>query len=296
VKKMSSRKLVSVMLFYNLIAMFISGIVLYIMPHGRVAYWTGWTFLGLSKDDWDGLHTIFGFLMLIFGIWHTILNWKPIVNYIKGKAKSVFSREFGLSSIIVVVVFLGTLFEVPPFSTILAIGEVIKNSWEKPKVQTPVPHAELLSIKRLSEMLGIDVNKAIKILKEKGIDVKSPNDILKDIAIRNKLKPSDIYEILSSHSNRGININQNRGLRKGQGFGGKNVGNQVRDSRFVPGSGFGRRSLGEICKEIGLGKDECLGRLKNKGIEANIDEVIRDVASRNNLYPYDIIAILEGKK
>jgi len=78
------RKYVSLFLFYTLIAMTISGIVLYIMPHGRVAYWTGWRFLGLDKDQWDSLHTIFGFLMIFFGIWHVILNWNSIVNYLNG--------------------------------------------------------------------------------------------------------------------------------------------------------------------------------------------------------------------
>jgi len=57
------RKWIDLFLFYSTLIIIISGIVLYIMPHGRVAYFTGWKFLGIDKDGWDNLHVIFGFFL-----------------------------------------------------------------------------------------------------------------------------------------------------------------------------------------------------------------------------------------
>ena len=32
-----------------------SGVILYVTPQGRVAHWTGWTLLGLGKEQWRAL-------------------------------------------------------------------------------------------------------------------------------------------------------------------------------------------------------------------------------------------------
>ncbi len=194
------RKYVSLFLLYALIAMTISGIVLYVMPHGRVAYWTGWRFLGLDKDQWDSLHTIFGFLMIFFGIWHVILNWKNIVNYLKGRAGIITSKEFFITTIVALTITIGIIANVSPFKTVMDIGERIKNSWPKPETMPPAPHAELFSLKKVAQIIGLSPQKAIGVLESKGIKVESPDEILKDIAAKNNTTPARIYEILSGIS------------------------------------------------------------------------------------------------
>jgi hypothetical protein len=194
------RRFVSLFLFFTLIAMIVSGVVLYIMPHGRVAYWTGWRFLGLDKDQWDNLHTVFGFLMVFFGIWHVVLNWSSIVSYIKGKAGALLSKEFLLSSVVALGVAVGTILNLPPFSFVPEIGEQIKNMWEKPKVMPPAPHAELFPLKKVAGLVGISPEEALKILKDRGIKVSSLDERLKDIALKNNTTPAHIYEILLSAS------------------------------------------------------------------------------------------------
>jgi len=210
------RKYVSLFLFYTLIAMAISGIVLYIMPHGKVAYWTGWRFLGLDKDQWDSFHTIFGFLMIFFGIWHVILNWNSIVNYLKGKAGIIASKEFFITTIVALTITIGTIANVPPFRTVMDIGDRIKNSWPKPKTVPPAPHAELFSLKKVAKVVGLSPQKAIDVLKSKGIKVVSPDEILKEIAAKNNTTPAKIYEILSGTSKK------------------------AKEFRFQPSSGMGR--------------------------------------------------------
>ena len=61
-----TRGFVSFTLTLSFIILSLSGIVLYIMPYGRVAYWINWGIAGLSKDDWDAIHTIIGFVFYAY--------------------------------------------------------------------------------------------------------------------------------------------------------------------------------------------------------------------------------------
>ncbi|ADY73514.1 hypothetical protein Dester_0874 [Desulfurobacterium thermolithotrophum DSM 11699] len=266
------RRYVSLFLLYTLIAMTISGIVLYVMPHGRIAYWTGWRFLGLDKDQWDSLHTIFGFLMVFFGIWHVILNWRNIVSYLKGKAGIFTSKEFFITTIIALTVVVGTIANVPPFKTVMDIGERIKNSWPKPETMPPAPHAELFPLKKVAKAVGLSPQKAIDVLESKGIKVKSPNETLKEIAVKNNTTPARIYEILLGASKK------------------------TREFRFQPGSGMGRLTLREVCQELQISPKACLEILKKHGIVADLNQQLRDIAFKNGKYPYQIIEILQGGK
>jgi hypothetical protein len=48
----------------NFIFLLLTAIILYIEPHGRVADWTKWNFLGLKKVQWGNLHLFSGLLFL----------------------------------------------------------------------------------------------------------------------------------------------------------------------------------------------------------------------------------------
>jgi hypothetical protein len=159
----------------------------------------------------------------------------------------MFSREFVVSTVVILVIFLGTLLGIPPFSSMLVLGEYIKESWEKPRIAAPAPHSELFSIRKISEILKINTDKVIKLLKMKGIKVDSPDDMLKDVAIRNNMKPSDVYELLLS--NFGVNVKRTDFKERR----GNMMSNGVSaDNKFAPGSGIGMRCLKEICKEYDL--------------------------------------------
>jgi hypothetical protein len=69
-KGMSLRRIVSLSMMLSIVGMLVSSIILYIVPQGRIAYWSGWTLLGLSKSQWGAIHTNLGFLMLVSGSFH----------------------------------------------------------------------------------------------------------------------------------------------------------------------------------------------------------------------------------
>ncbi len=257
------RKFVSLMLLYSLLVMLITGTVLFIMPHGRVAYWTGWTFLGLNKDQWDNLHIIFGFLMLFFGFWHLLLNWRAITGYFK-------TGHFVASTLLTLFVAFGSVTNLPPFKNFIDFGEKIKNSWPKPATMPPAPHAELFPLSKVAKMVGFEPSEAVNLLRKKGLKVPSPNSTLKEIANLNKITPARVYQILLNSSSK------------------------KPASSFQPGSGIGRLTLREVCSKLGLTGKDCIETLKRKGIEASLDQTLREIAFKNGLYPYQLIEILQG--
>ena len=127
------RGLATFLLTLGMLVEIVSGIILYITPPGRFAYWTNWTLWGLSKGDWRAVHTIFGYLLLIIIGMHLYFNWRIIVHFFWNKVRSTFNLkwEFAVSALIIVFIFAGTLWYIPPFSTIMDFGARAKQSWEK---------------------------------------------------------------------------------------------------------------------------------------------------------------------
>ena len=56
----------------------LTSVTLFIVPHGRIAYWADWRLWGLSKTQWSDLHLNLGILLLLAGFFHIYYNWKPI--------------------------------------------------------------------------------------------------------------------------------------------------------------------------------------------------------------------------
>jgi magnesium-transporting ATPase (P-type) len=116
-KKFNWKSFISFGLFISFIIIASSGLVLYIAPQGRVAKWVNWQFLGLSKEMWQALHTNFTYTFLILSIFHIFaLNWKVFLSYLKKKTGAGLPRkkELTVGVLLTAVVFLGTLFYIPP--------------------------------------------------------------------------------------------------------------------------------------------------------------------------------------
>ncbi len=54
---MNIRKTTSLTAGLSFIAMVMTSVILYIVPQGRIAYWSDWRLLGLSKEQWDWILT-----------------------------------------------------------------------------------------------------------------------------------------------------------------------------------------------------------------------------------------------
>ena len=252
----------------------VSGIILYIAPPGRIANWTNWEIWGLSKEAWGAIHTIFGYVLLIIVAIHLYYNWKIFLNYIWSKIRNALNLKWELitASLVCLLVFMGTLWDIPPFSSTMDLGEYIKESWEESKTDLPVSHAELLNISEFSEIINVPPEQIFEILKSSGYKVKDLQQTLGEIAGENNISPDKLYEEV------------------------KAGGSEPEIHATVRGSGLGKKSLEKICTERDLSLDQVLERLKQKGIEVSPDDRFIDVARKLEITPMEVLNIIEGKQ
>jgi hypothetical protein len=195
-KTINWRGLTSFVVFLSFVVLALSGVILYILPHGRVAYWVDFHLLGLDKDQWDTLHTIFAFLFFISIVFHIINNYRTLWHYVVDKMKGTLrlKKELVLAVAIAMVCAAGSILFLPPFKTIKDLGEAAREAWVKPSDRNiPFPHAELQPLAALGPKLGFDPGEAVSVLRDKGLDVKGPGDSLKEIAARNDTTPSALF-------------------------------------------------------------------------------------------------------
>ena len=163
-KKFSWKAFTSLYVTYSFLIMIFTGIILYIAPAGRIAKWSHISILGLEKDSWQAIHIIFTFLFIVAGGFHLYYNWKPFVSYLKTKVqeRSGIRKELVLSTFVTLVILLTTLFNLPPFSYVIDLGEYFTDLWATEQTEPPVPHAEAMSIKELSKAINIPVEDLLK--------------------------------------------------------------------------------------------------------------------------------------
>lgn len=264
--KFSWKAFISFGLTYAIIILLLSGIMLYVSPPGRYAHWVNWTLWGFKKEGWQGIHIIFSFGFVVLSILHLLwINWKSFVSYLKSK-KSGFQkkRELITSTLFILVLFFGTIYAVPPFKSILDLGENLTASWEKIEERAPVPHAELLTLAELSEQLDMPVDEVIRKLDSHKIKYENVNNqSLQEIAEFNSSTPIEIYEIIA-----------------------KKAGNQMQ------GSGIGRKTLEDFAADAGKTADEAMTILKDNNIKAEKNQTLRVIAENNNITPKEIFELL----
>jgi hypothetical protein len=286
--KFNWRSYVSVLTALSFIGMTFTGIILFFVPSGRVANWTGWTMLALSKQQWIGLHDWFSIIFIIASIFHLYLNWKPFVGYFKSKVTRAFGlrTEWALATVTCIAVFVCTLVGVKPFSSLLAWGESIKHSWDSPRQRAPIPHAELLSLRELAEKVtNVDLETMLSNLKAKGIDVGSPDVVLGDLAEAYGMTPARLYDIALGQAATGVG----HGGRHGQaGAEGGHGGG--------PSRGFGRMTLKQYCEQMDLDLDTSVKKLKEAGFTVSAEMTCRDIADSTGAHPSEILDILQAAK
>ncbi|MBW2028050.1 MAG: DUF4405 domain-containing protein [Deltaproteobacteria bacterium] len=253
----------------------ISGIILYIAPPGRIANWTNWNIWGLTKGEWGAIHTIFGYVLLIIVGIHLYYNWRMFWNFIWSKVKRAINmrREMAGATLLCLFVFLGTLWDIPPFSSTMELGEYFKDSWEESRVQTPVAHGELLTLKEFAEKTGVPLEKVLEGLQSKGYKVRDSEMTIHEVSEDNKVSPSQLYEAMKASG-----VKPKEGETLGSGL------------------GMGTKTLEVLCSETGIPLDEALGRLRSKGIKAGPGDRLKDIAGKAGKTPMDVYNIAKGEE
>jgi hypothetical protein len=285
-------------MFISFIFLSLTGIMLFLCPQGRVAYWSGWRMFGLSKDDYGQLHTTFMVLFLVTGITHIVLNWKPIVNYLKDRKKKVriFTKESVVALVLATLFFVGTLGGAFPFQQFLNVGDDIKGYWERTEGSPPWGHAELNPLDRFCRGLEdferieneryvtIDPEEALTKLRESGIRVENVRQPLIEIAEVNSTTPQALAEVILLAA---------RPAQPGEE---KAESKEQEGPYKLPYSGLGRMTLREYAEKYNLDVDEMVSILRGLQVEIDADKKLKDEATRLGTDPEGIVELLNQRR
>ena len=263
------KKVLSLSLAWMFAAAAVSGLVLFVAPPGRIAYWADWSMFGLGKTDWDHLHTVTTILMIVAVALHLYYNWRPFVSYMKDKVTKALSatRELLISLALVSVFAAGSVAQLPPFSWLIDLGDYASEEWEVTYGTPPYNHAELDTLEVFCRKLGIDAAQAKQSLLEKGVTY-SDDMPLRKIAVDNGTSPQAIYRMIAGEK-------------------------KSRYKTPMQGSGMGNKTLAQVCEIRGLNLDEVLETLKEKGIDASPSERFKSIAEHKGIHPLDLLKLIE---
>ncbi len=135
----NSRQFVSVLLSFIFIALILSGIILFLVPSGRIAHADHWQIMGLSKDDWADVHLVFSLFFLIGIVFHVIYNFSCFLHYFKSHItkKLAFRKEWVLAFLGFALILLLSLSTVWPFGNLQTWRDYFRQEyWENSATQS----------------------------------------------------------------------------------------------------------------------------------------------------------------
>jgi len=281
-KGWQTRSLTSLLTLAGFLIMSLTGLVLYLEPHGRVAYWTRWRFLGLTKDQWDSVHILASLLFIVAGAWHLYFNWKPLLHYLSGKAAGALRlrREVWTAAAALVFVVLSALYSLPPLSYLLDLNQHLKGVWViSPDYEPPFGHAELLSLAGFCRKMDIPLPQALSELGAKGVKFKDARQSLEEIARANNLSAMSLYALIK-HLEPKPEIQPQ----------GSYTPEQV-EEKFA-GQGLGRKTWLQVCQQLNLDLSSVRARLVAKGVRMRPEETLKQTAEAHDLSPIDLLKMV----
>jgi hypothetical protein len=179
--------------------MLLSGVILYVAPEGSLSRWIGWDVFSLTKKQWEHQHSIFSLLFILFSIFHIFrINWGLLLSYFAlEKKRLTYMKEFLAAIIISVLVFVGTFFNLSPFSNIIKLGNKVSESYSI-EVEIPdVPNMEKLTLEEFSEkVFFISVVELELILEKNNLEILNSDVSVNEFCLRNNMSPQEFYILI----------------------------------------------------------------------------------------------------
>lgn len=268
-KRFSWKPFTSFLILCASLVILLTGAVLYVAPAGRIANWTHWMLGPLDKEQWQALHTVFALLFVVAAVLHLVFNWRVLLSYLKTRLHTGTSnrREFAAASALSVAVLALTLADAPPFSTVMEVGEWAKNSWVSQDTEPPVPHAEGLTLARLADVTRQPLDQVVATLDRAGVKGAAAEVTVGELAARNGLTPQQLYaRARATAGPMPVNVE----------------------------SGLGRKTVAQVCEELGIALHEGLRRLEAAGLPASADDTMKGLAGKFGRTPHDVLPVLRG--
>ncbi len=259
-------------MFLSFLLLIVTSIVLYVVPEGRVSYWSDWRFMGLTKTLWGDVHINLGVLFLVSGLLHLYYNWKPMVAYMKNKAKQlkIFTPDFNVALALTLIFTVGTLLHIPPMSTILDFSASFKDAGAQKYGEPPYGHAELSSLKMFAQRTGLDLDVIKQQLQKSGMVFDDESSTLLDIARANNCTPKDVYVAMLPPK-------------------------ETTDAETFPDQpfpGIGRMRLEDLCTQYNLDTEKIINGLGAKQIKAEPGQTIKEIAQVKGMEPQTLFEVI----
>jgi len=273
------RKITSLTAGLAFVLMVLTSVILYIVPQGRVAYWADWRLWGLSKTEWGNIHINLGLLFLIALMLHIYYNWKPMMSYLKNRARKmkVFTADFNMALAVTLVFALGTYFLMPPFSWVITLGDRIKDHGAERYGEPPYGHAELSSLKTFTRKMELDLEESLRRLNKSGFTAENGDVTLADLARRYNVPPQQLYQAI-----KGAAV-----IKEKASIG---MAGAIPDSA-PPGTG--NLTLADLCASYNLNIKLMLRELKKRQINASEELTLRKIATQKGISPSDLYEIIK---
>jgi hypothetical protein len=263
--------LTSFLTTFSFVIVAASGIMMFIVPPGRIASWTEWKFFGLTREEWVSIHIVLSIFFAGIGIYHLILNWRIFTSYIISKiSKGLhYARELIISIVIVLFCAFGAYLQIFPFRQFIAFNNWVKTLWvTSPEFEPPIAHAEDLSLVNFATRMGMNLDQAMEELKKNKISVQDVNDSLAIIGDQNHMSPMEIYMKIKKFE---TPITPSTVFT-----------NETVEQKFE-GRGIGEKTLAQVAKENNLDLDAMKKRLSAQGVTLKEGETIRELADRQKI-------------
>jgi len=281
------RKATSLTAALSFIALIVSSVILYIVPHGRVAYWADWHMWGLTKTQWGDMHINTGVLFCLAAFLHIYYNWKAMMSYMKkSQSFKVFTKDFNIALALTLVTIAGTYFMLPPFSWVLNMGERIKEIGSEKYGNPPYGHAELSSVKTLCSRMGLDLEQSLKNLKAAEMQFDGENSTIITISKSNGITPQQVYELMQGNNNQ-ANSPADQGSCSGT-----KVPMSSGQKKLSHGMGVGKMSVKDLCTKYNITTEKAKERLDQKGLKYSKGDKLKEIAEKNDISPFSVYEIV----
>ncbi len=188
----------SLFLAIAFVALTVSGVVLYVAPRCRVADQIGWTVALLEKGQWESIHINSSLFFVLAGALHLVLNWSLFAGYIKKRGALALNMKREMLAAIVLggLVLAGSMLDWPPFRSVVALHEHIKDSWGRPLGrEDAATHPKQLSLRALAQQMLVSAEEVVQALETEGYVVSDPDATVGVVA---ELNAADTAEVLAA--------------------------------------------------------------------------------------------------
>ena len=300
-KALHGKGFASLLTTFSFIVMSLSGILLFIVPQGRIAEWTEWRMLGLAKSQWGDIHITTSLMFLIAGAYHIALNWRTLVNYFTSKREKglMMQRELAISGVVTVFCIAGAVYQVPPLSYVLTLNNTIKQAWIVDKDhEPPMGHAELLTMPSFTKKLQMDMGQVTAVLQQNGITF-NDTESLAVIAKRHGTSPVKLYQMIKplEGSTSGMVTAAapaeavKASLQTAAPATQPVYTDELVDEKFE-GRGMGRKTLAMLSEEIGFDLAKAKKKLAARNVSMKDDETLKDAANKAGTAPMEILKVI----